>query len=81
MERISLTVETTTGAYEVAFGPNHHIGAVLGEVLSRCGYSAALDDYDLVYSQERLDPLDTLASSPVVDGATLFLESNPAGGI
>lgn len=81
MERIRFTVETTTGAYPVAFGPNHHIGAVLGEVLARSGITSAWDDYELVYAQDPLDTTETLGSSPVEDGATLFLDANPSGGI
>lgn len=80
IERYSLSVETATGTYSVAFGPNHHIGAVLGEVLARMGRGND-GTYQLVYAQEPLDPTNTLGASPVENGATLFLDSNPAGGI
>lgn len=79
--RISLTVETTTGAYSVAFGPNHYIGAVLGEVLSRMGVKRAWDEYQLVHAQDPVPATITVGQSPLSDGDTVFLESNPAGGI
>ena len=79
----SVTVETAVGSYSVAFSPNHHIGAVLGEVLSRMGrpLSDRAGDYQLV--DETGDPLDldtTVAAAGVEDGDTLVLDANPRGG-
>lgn len=79
-ERYSLTVETPVGAYSVAFGPNHHIGAVLGEVLARMGREND-GTYQLVHAQEPLDPRNTLGASRLSTDATLFLDANPSGGI
>lgn len=75
--RISVTVETAVGSYTVAFGPNHHVGAILGEVLARMERDTNLDQYTLVWNQTPLEYTQTVRGAGINDGDTLFLETNP----
>jgi len=81
MVRYSFTVQTPRTTHSVAFGPNHHIGAVLGEILARDEVGWFSQDYDLVYEGTPLDLYTTVAASPLEDGAELYLNVNPSGGI
>lgn len=77
-------VVTPVGDYRVALGPNHHVQALLAEVLARMGrrYNrGGVGQYDLVMDDQRLEPLHTLASAGVEDATRLHLEVNPTGGI
>jgi len=74
---ITVMVETPIGSYQIAFGPNHHIGAILGEVLARMERDTNLEQYTLVWNQTPLDMTQTLQGAGINDGDTLFLEANP----
>lgn len=74
----SLEVVTASGDASVAFGPNHHIAAVVAEALVRVGLPADADGYQVVTESGGVIPLDqTVAGAGLRSGDTVVLEPNP----
>ena len=62
----------------MAFGPNHHAGAVVAEVLMRLGRPLEVFRYNLVDNDGKPIPYgDTVASAGLRDGTTVRLEPEP----
>lgn len=76
-----VTVETPRESHTVTVWPNQHVQAVVAEVLAREGVVNNIEAYQLVHDGDPLVPLNLVRSAGVVEGDTLHLEPNPAGGI